>query len=146
MADALAESAAVLRQAPVAITRLLDCGKEAVRFASTLLGRVTHAANSHKVPQQMPDGSVKYVAMRDAQQPEGQRYKRKTPGGHALAQPTPPSQPVIVTPKLCNDGHEPRGPGRRVDEIGASLSPATNTVAASERLSQLARRVKARLS
>ena len=49
MAGTLVKRADGSRQAPVLVGWLLNSGVEAVRHATKLLGRVTHAANNHRM-------------------------------------------------------------------------------------------------
>ena len=79
LADALAKQAASQRQAPVAILRILESGRAAVRHAASLLGRVTQAANNCQLAVVLPDGSQQLRACRDAQQHICQRRRASRP-------------------------------------------------------------------
>ena len=166
LVDALAKRAAASRQAPMAIIRLLSSGRSAVRHAAALLGRVTHAANNCTLNYTLPDGTVVQRICRDAQQP---RFTRKRPRENSdsvsslPALPAPLPQATMDAPSCAQLTHRSRGVvareeaasrkaeqewhvRRRVAEIAATCRPSSTRPSGEERLEQLRRRVRARLS
>jgi hypothetical protein len=99
LVDALAKQAAMQRQAPFAVLRLLASARAAVRHAACLLGRVTHAANNCKLEVTLPDGSREHRTFRDAQQVTGQRKKARIP----RVRQEPPTPSAALLPMDCLD-------------------------------------------
>ena len=166
LVDALAKEAASSRQAPMAITRLLSSGRAAVRHSAALLGRVTHAANNCIMDCTLPDGNVVQRACRDAQQPRFTRKRRKDSTDSAPRPPEPPAslpQVDLSTEEQAQSLRSARATAakeqaaycraqqewhtkRRIAEIAAASRPPTGRLTGAERLEQLHRRVRARLS
>ena len=116
-----------------------------MRHAAALLATVTHAANNHTVPAQMPDGTWGSRTVRDAQQPSGHTRK---PRKHFRppAEPAPlPVTPVLKRPsswRQTGQAKRPRAESalrpckRRVfcNGVDRPTSPAASGVAAASRL------------
>ncbi len=137
----------------------------AVRHAAALLGAVTHAANHHQVPVQRPDGSWGTKTARDAQQPQTTGRKRPRPPSRPPVAPTPLVSPTVKQDDSQFEGDWTRAKRgcsatakaqarektdetantlRRVAEIGATAVVPENRLPASQRISELHQRVRAR--
>ena len=153
-------------QAPKAVRRLLESGQVAVKHAAALLAVVTHAANNHSVPIQRPDGTWGSRTVRDAQQPVRHgRKRRRSPKPPAAPAPLPSSvaaterlldrsrerplkRPCLASAKskACTKAVDAAHALRRAQEIGASAAVAVGQPSAQQRMQELTRRVKARVS
>ena len=161
LADGLAKQAATATQPPDAVLRLLASALVAVRYAATLLGCVTHAANNHILSVIADDGTVSNKVVRDSVDKPRARPKFRI-ARPALLPPPPRAQPdrqvrawapsIAVTSRSasCTTVHRRRMAAlederlrNRVLEIGASLTSA-GTASAAERLAAVRARVVAR--
>jgi hypothetical protein len=159
LVDFLAKLAAAERQLSSGTVKLMDSATVAVRDAACLLGRVTHAANNHRVTVTDGNGNSVVQYVRDATPaPKGHRSGKKR-----AASPEPvPSVPKKLVHASVKPWSEPRAPNparvhrasvrafseacvvRRVNEIGASSTASGNTVPAATRMEGLWRRVRGR--
>ena len=170
MVDALAKHAASQRRAPIAIRRLLASGRAAVRHAAALLGQVTHAANNCLMECLLPDGTTERRVCRDAQQARSARKRKRDGGDEEAAVPAHPVSTPDTTDAARNGGpllprscQQKRASAtreralllkaeqeghirRRLAEIAAASVPAAGKPSGAERLEQLQRRVRARIS
>ena len=161
LVDGLAKAAAARRQPPLAVTRVLKWGREAVVHAAQLLGRVTHQANNHKVLEVGPDGVQATRTYRDSADAPRTKPCRRTAAKPAAAAPA--AKPVLreVVPWQPSNGpsglrarRTPRAHSasafdrqhlqRRVQEIGDALRAPDGRAAAADRLQALRARVLAR--
>ena len=97
LVDALAKLAAAMRQAPMAVLRMLRSGDAAVRHAAALLGEVTHAANNHRTVVTKLDGSQVEILVRDAQPKDVSSSKVGAKPKASLLQPLSAEAPVLCS-------------------------------------------------
>jgi len=164
LVDALAKRAAKEVQAPRQVLALMASADAATAHAAALLGCVTHASNNHKVNVVDADGNSVTRTFRDAEpRPTNKKRKAAVKPDGSHAQPLPQSSCEGILPWTPLSNSQPARKrrltalqfeartcaaalGRRVAEIGASLSTPPDAVPAAKRLEQLHRRVKARLA
>jgi hypothetical protein len=84
LVDALAKQAAEQVRADKATRDLLQSGRAASLHAACTLGRITFAANNHKVETTGLDGVVHTVTQRDSQDAPPRRFKPAASGKEAL--------------------------------------------------------------
>ena len=174
LVDALAKLAAGTREAPLAVVRLLESGRAAVKHAAALLGAVTYAANNCMLPVQNEDGSWGSKIARDAQPPPSRGMKRQRSPAEA---PAPPALAMLCKQdggaalerfeelhrsglptvrrrsRAAAAGLRARGRAaeheqtkRRVAELAASAAAPRHRPSGSERLEAVAERVRARIA
>jgi hypothetical protein len=160
LADALAKQAAAGMQPPRAVSRLLTSAMHAARHAAKLLGRVTFAANNHKVQIVGEDGHSISRTVRDSV--DAPRKTRVAPRPRAAAkakdavkvhrQVHPWQAPrQMQTASRRRHSHPPATRAAvaavlqgRVDDIGASLRAPVGRATGADRLQALRDRVRQR--
>ena len=161
LVDALAKMSAFEAQCIPAALKLIASSDEAVRYAAQLLGRVTHAANHHKVAIMDDKGNVMHKICRDAMEAPKRPKRRLTPDTRNGKPSEAASKTVarsveakILAPiKAQRTSTAPQAYARRakqlaeeqlerrVGEIGASLTTPPGRPQANDRLKALRRRV-----
>ncbi len=157
LADGLAKQAAAASQLPLAVLRLLDSARAAVKHAAKLLGRVTFSANNHTVEVTADDGTTTSCTKRDAvDKPRLKEVPKEpctrppplppAPRQERPVRPWTPAQPATRRQTTSSSTHARRAAAAeqaflgRVQEVGDALRPSSARPA-SERLDALRRRV-----
>jgi len=163
LVDALAKMSALEAQDLHEAVRLIKSSETAVRYAASLLGRTTHAANNHAIVVTDENGKECNKVVRDAM-PAPRRIKRRlSPSGAKpvckQATTTLPQNsgadlpPPRKAPSLCPSSDKPWQVAKkleserlrqRVEEIGSSLSTSVGKIPASDRITALRQRIASR--
>ena len=157
LVDGLAKAAASSLSAPSAVSSFLRSADAASAHAACLLGVVTHAANNFQSCVLNEGGaSVTTISRDSTDRPRHLAGSRSHSAVPVLRGPCSSSSALLsvlpwraptpqVTANRLRRAASDSALVRRVEEIGARLSPSLSKPPASERLAALALRVKAKL-
>ena len=152
LVDKLAKEAAGALQHSKHVIELFKSAEAATAHAACLLGVVTHAANNHVRTETDEFGQTSTKILRDSVDKPKTKRASSAPPVQTKAVPSAPKE--LVVPRTVLPWRPPSAATlsrrelaatleRRVEAIGASLR-ATSGAPATERMAQLAERIRAR--